>query len=443
MKKRINLLKTTCLFICIFCVGFKGYAQIQFEQASWDEVKTKAQQENKDIFIDVYTDWCGPCKKMDKEIFSQQEVGDYINKRFVSYKLNAEKGEGIQLAQEFSVAAFPTLLFVSSQGEVIHRDTGYKDKEALFSLVNEALDPEKNFSVIEKEYNNGNRDRAFLLKYFKALRKVGGSPDYKLGDYLATLSQEDLLNKENYDLIMQYGYNVKGKTFKILIDNFESFAKIGDREKLIEKIEKRFILSHSHHVGAGFAEKYVDHSIIDYLKTTNYPYKERLLERIDINFLGNKGDRAEMVKKNLPFLKKYSSTLSKNDIAGIILKCAYAVEDKTHTKKLLQWSNQVIHDFDLKTIRNYTANATLHQKLGDFDQALQSSEEALKLAKQSESVSQIIRSTFFIAQIHKDKGDSSKALELAKQCLAMSKEEGVKVSNWTIKSIETFIKELS
>ena len=78
--------------IAILLFSWNVFSQgIQFEIGSWKEVLQKAKQENKLIFVDLYTTWCGPCKKMAAETFPQQAVGDYFNKNFVNYKIDAEK----------------------------------------------------------------------------------------------------------------------------------------------------------------------------------------------------------------------------------------------------------------------------------------------------------------------------------------------------------------
>ena len=97
MKKLLTL-----LFVC--AVGLTAHAQTFFRSISFDEALKVAAKENKLVFIDFYTDWCGPCKKMAKDVFPQKMVGDFMNAKFVNLKLNAEK-EGRELAARYKVNA--------------------------------------------------------------------------------------------------------------------------------------------------------------------------------------------------------------------------------------------------------------------------------------------------------------------------------------------------
>jgi len=62
----------------------------------------EAQKENpKKIFMDVYTDWCGPCKLLDKKTFANKDVANYVNKHFYAVKFNAEGTEKVDY-QDFT-----------------------------------------------------------------------------------------------------------------------------------------------------------------------------------------------------------------------------------------------------------------------------------------------------------------------------------------------------
>ena len=74
-------------FVC--ALSLKTQAQTNFQPLGYTDVLDLAKKENKHVFIDFYTDWCAPCKRMAKDVFPQKEVGDYLNTRYVCLQLNA------------------------------------------------------------------------------------------------------------------------------------------------------------------------------------------------------------------------------------------------------------------------------------------------------------------------------------------------------------------
>ena len=107
---------------------------IKFETGTWAEVLALAKEQNKPIFVDAYATWCGPCKWMAKNTFTDEKVGAFVNENFIPYKMDLEKGEGIEFAKVNMVRAYPTVLFFNAQGEGIHRGLGAKNAELFLKL---------------------------------------------------------------------------------------------------------------------------------------------------------------------------------------------------------------------------------------------------------------------------------------------------------------------
>jgi thioredoxin-related protein len=137
----------------VFCQGIG----IKFQQGSFEEVKAAAAKQGKPIFLDVYTTWCGPCKKMTKEVFSIDEVGSYFNKHFVNYKVDAEKGEGIAIARQYKVSAYPTMLFLDVEGNIKHSMRGYRPYEPFLDEAKKVIDPSHKPELADRYMN----DKAF------------------------------------------------------------------------------------------------------------------------------------------------------------------------------------------------------------------------------------------------------------------------------------------
>jgi thioredoxin 1 len=107
---------------------------IQFTEASWREILKKAKAEKKVIFLDAYASWCGPCKMLQKTVFTKKEVGDFYNSKFINVKMDMEKGEGPALSQVYPLEAYPTLLFIDGNGRVLKKFIGAPKAEELIAI---------------------------------------------------------------------------------------------------------------------------------------------------------------------------------------------------------------------------------------------------------------------------------------------------------------------
>ena len=88
------------LTVSIYTINAQTTTGIKFFEGSWEEVLAEAKKQNKPVFVDAYTSWCGPCKWMAKNIFTLESIGEFFNKNFVNYKFNMEKGEGPAFARK-------------------------------------------------------------------------------------------------------------------------------------------------------------------------------------------------------------------------------------------------------------------------------------------------------------------------------------------------------
>ena len=107
---------------------------IDFHSGTWQQALDQAKKENKLIFLDLYASWCGPCKMLKSRTFPNAEVGQFFNANFINYAVDAEKGIGVKLAKNYNITAYPTLLFVDGNGNLIAKTMGYHTSKQLIDL---------------------------------------------------------------------------------------------------------------------------------------------------------------------------------------------------------------------------------------------------------------------------------------------------------------------
>lgn len=164
--------KFVLLFICMTFLG-KMFAQTHFQQLSYEGALQKAKEENKLVFIDCYTTWCGPCKAMAEQILPLPEVGDYLNERFVCLQVDMEKGEGPFLAKKYAVDAYPTFLLLQADGSLKKRVVGAAFSGEDFVKRLKSAMGENSTEHLDSLYNQGVRSGGFMLSYLHALDAAG------------------------------------------------------------------------------------------------------------------------------------------------------------------------------------------------------------------------------------------------------------------------------
>lgn len=124
------------IFLNFSKVNFKENSKggIQFHQGTWEQALELAKKEQKVIFLDVYATWCGPCKMLKRLTFSNNKVGEYYNENFINVALDGESGEGPAIVRLYGVRAYPSLLFIDSNGKLINYSAGFRTPSDLIDL---------------------------------------------------------------------------------------------------------------------------------------------------------------------------------------------------------------------------------------------------------------------------------------------------------------------
>ncbi len=146
--------KITLGLVFVFALAFTTVAQ-QINWVTLDEAMELQKKKPKKIMMDVYTNWCGPCKMLDKNTFQNKDVANYVNEHFYAVKFNAEgnsevtykdktfsnpnydasKSSRRNSVHEFSrflkVSAYPTIVFFDEQANFIAPIKGYQKPQGL------------------------------------------------------------------------------------------------------------------------------------------------------------------------------------------------------------------------------------------------------------------------------------------------------------------------
>jgi len=238
MELKLLSLRNT-LFIAVWLVGAisGSFAQgIEFFHGKWEEVLLKAKSEDKLIFVDAYTTWCGPCKRMAANTFPDQEVGDFFNTYFVNFKIDMESPDGIAFGRKYEVTAYPTLFFIAPDGELVQRSTGAKDPAGLIALGKQVTGKYDWSGKFEEAYAAGERSYELVFSYVAALNKAEKSSVKIVNDYLA--DQQDITTPENLKFILE-GASIVDCTCFDLFEQYKSqIASVVPEQVIHDKVKQ-------------------------------------------------------------------------------------------------------------------------------------------------------------------------------------------------------------
>ena len=226
--KKILLLVFTLNALNLFAQG------IEFYHGKWSEALERAEKEDKLIFVDAYAKWCGPCKRMAAETFTQEKAGAFFNKNFICMKMDMEEAENFDFIDKFPVSSYPTLMFIDAKGKVTKKAVGYQDLAGLLGLGKSAMAGLDNSAEFEKKYTAGDRSPELVYSYVKALNRAG-KPSLKIAnEYL--LKQKDVTTTENLKIIFESATEADSRIFDLLIQNRAKIASIMTENAVTDRI---------------------------------------------------------------------------------------------------------------------------------------------------------------------------------------------------------------
>ena len=170
----------------LLCLSFAFTSFAQEAKINWmtiEEVTVAMEKEPRNVMIDVYTSWCGPCKMMMANTFTNKNLINYVNKNYYAVKLNAEAPDPIvflgkiytnptydpnkrgrngvhELSRYFKVSAYPTIVYLDEEMKIITANSGYKQPQQLevmlkfFNDVYSREIPSDNVQSVWDKYNS-------------------------------------------------------------------------------------------------------------------------------------------------------------------------------------------------------------------------------------------------------------------------------------------------
>lgn len=226
-------MKKLMLIMLLAALTCAATAQTNFRDLSYAEALQAAKAENKMVFLDFYTVWCGPCKFMAEEVFPLKEVGECLNDRFVCIKIDGEKGEGVELVKRYKINAYPTFIGIDVNEKEVLRIEGYSAPDAFVNIIERVWDPEKAPERIKERYDKGERSAELVRTYASLLQQEARFGSFMeryqkarqvVEDYFNHLDEAGRLAPENTFIYTQYALDPADEKTRYMIAHQADFA---------------------------------------------------------------------------------------------------------------------------------------------------------------------------------------------------------------------------
>ena len=376
-------MRNICILTLFFVIGINSAQNknINFETTSFSDIKAKARQENKLIFMDAYTSWCGPCKWMAKNVFTNDTVADYFNSHFVNAKIDMEKGEGITIAKLYNVSCYPNLLFIDGEGNLVHLAAGSMPSKEFILLGEAAQNPKTRYSAYKNEYASKKAESKFLSEYLNIISKTCFKYDEVVSDYFKTQKEEELSNRTNWNMIKNYCADFKSREFKYFLKNESKFKKLYTADSVNAVVTNVFMNS----VESFLSKKEITDS--DYktfkaeISKTIFSSLEEVLFKLDLTYFEKSNNWKQFAGLVVDKGDSYFHSVSDyNNISWTIYE---KTDDKAALLKAEAWMQKAVNDKDGQSWFIYDTYACVLYKLKKKSEAKLAANKAIELAKTS------------------------------------------------------------
>lgn len=207
-------------------------SKISFEKLTLTQAMERAKAEKKLIYVDLSATWCGPCQQLKKTTFPNEMVSNFMNKNFINIAFECDKDEEIskEYRNKYRSSAFPTHLIINETGELVHKFVGFLQPNEFVAELQKGTGAAKGLLYYNRKYMDGERSPEFMQEYITVLANAneGGAAAKLAGDYLNTLTVDQLATRENFALVYEFARNIDTPLAQKVLNNQNKFVeKIG------------------------------------------------------------------------------------------------------------------------------------------------------------------------------------------------------------------------
>jgi thiol-disulfide isomerase/thioredoxin len=370
------------LSVLFVLLTFQLNAQVNFTKSdSWEKVLAEAKKEGKMIFVDVFTDWCGPCKVMDKDVFPDKKLGEFYNSNFVNFKANATKGKTQEYFNDkYDIIGYPSFLVFDHEGKLLHRRVAGGEVSHMIDFAKDAINPEMRYSYFVENFEKQKADVKFRKNHLIAKSSVGTVSTEDVNSFFQLIPKENWSDKAYWKAFSYSNYNMDSEIAKYLISNFDKFLNQNNAAEVFDTAERIIDYEFQRLRAEEVFDMNKYENLLNLIENTPYSYKKFEFELTNTSFHKDSKKYAELSKEFLRNPVFFTNQNLMNSIAWKIF------ENSKTDKEMLNLARQLVEMSlrEEKHAYNTDTYAQILYFLGNKPKAIELQKEAISLAETEE-----------------------------------------------------------
>lgn len=300
---------------------------------SWKQILQKAKSERKYIFVDCCASWCGPCKKMERDVYSRRDIGDRFNQQFICVKAQLDSSKNDEastrsfyssahyIGSQYDIRLYPTLLFFNSDGNILNREEGAMDVDGLMKLADDLHDPAKDYYALLARYDKGERnltEMSYLARTALTLLHDSAQSQAIAGNYLHLLQKKDWFLPANIAFMAEFTHRSSDPGFSFFYRNADAIDKIMKDENYAQAIVQNTLYKEL--VAPALSKSREENTLPDWNKVAlviagkySQYYANRIVLGAEADWAGMRKDWVEHATALVVYVERYGP---KSDTGG-------------------------------------------------------------------------------------------------------------------------------
>ncbi|MFV0345301.1 MAG: thioredoxin family protein [Bacteroidales bacterium] len=277
MKKVQSLI---FMLLGLHVVLFAQNSGVEFREFdNFKDLIQVAQNEDKEIFVNLHYVGCPHCVRMDKNVFPNNEVGKLYNENFVCVSLDINTDSlGVFFEREYTPLGYPAFLYFDKDGNLLQKTVGYKVIDEFINIAKTLPDFENSFAQYQNKVDVGDLSSEVLSKYLSTtyVPEKGSL----INEYMTNCTEEERYSEDTWKMLSSVIRSDKDSSFKFIKDNESKFRQtVGD--KAVDNYLVDILTFKVNPWSSWWANDFQRRKTKKELRATNNPLAERVINRVD------------------------------------------------------------------------------------------------------------------------------------------------------------------